>query len=376
MALNPVDFASNFDLAESLVAAPSRLVDELAAIAKAAAANHPLAASADAGETHQRIADTLKQGGQAAVLIGNIAAAHPDYSILRGLAVAIAQATGAVFGLIPEAANSVGAWLAGAVPHRLPGAKPAQQGGLAMNVMLDGKREAMLLIDFEPDLDTQTPGAMMAALEAADAVVALTAYRTPALEAVADVLLPIAAFTETSGTFVNAQGDRQSFAGVVSPPGEARPGWKVLRVLGNMLDLEGFDHDSSDQVRDEVLAACDEALPAMVIGTGAGERRLNTNGLERIGTIAPYAMDALCRRAEPLQRTADGDVRIRLNAATAQQAGLAGGDNAVLSQGEGRMTLAVVIDPVVPDGCVWTPAGMPGSEVLGAPFGGVRLEKA
>ena len=149
-----------------------------------------------------------------------------------------------------------------------------------------------------------------------------------------------------------------------------------MRVLGNMLDLEGFDHDSSEQVRDELLAECDETLPPLTVGAGAGERRLMINGLERIGTVAPYAVDALCRRAEPLQRTADAEILIRVNAATAQKLGIAHGDDVVLSQGGDKLTMPLAVDSAVPDGCVWAPAGVPGSESLGASFGGIELEKA
>jgi len=242
--------------------------------------------------------------------------------------------------------------------------------------MLAGRHPAMLLVDFEPDRDTNDPAAMAAALESSGFVAVLTAYRTAALEATANVMLPIAAFTETSGTYVNAQGDRQSFGGIVAPPGDARPAWKVLRVLGNMVDLEGFDYDNSEQIRDEVLGACDAELPAMSAGTGPAERRLASGNLERVGATAPYAMDALSRRAGPLQGTADGRTGMRMNAAMAQQAGVTDGDSATVIQGGGRATMTVVVDAAVPDACVWAPAGAPGCETLGAMFGDVKLEKA
>jgi len=376
MAVNPVSFTFNYDLAEEITAAPSALVDELAAVAKAAGAAHPLADGATPGDTHRRVADRLKSASDASVLLGNIAVSHPDFTLIRGLAAAIAGATGAVFGVVPEAANSAGAWLAGAVPHRLPGAQSSDRPGLDLEAMLATPRNAYVLVDFEPDRDAADAPAMAEALDSADFVVALTAHRTPALEAVADVLLPIAAFGETSGTFVNAQGDRQSFGGIAAPAGEARPAWKVLRVLGNLLDLEGFEYESSAAVRDEILAFCPPDLAEMKIGVAGAERRLAASGLEAIGIVAPYSLDALCRRAGPLQNAPDGAVLLRMSQATASAAGLANGDQGALVRGDARLVATVAVDPGVPDNCVWFPAAVEGSDALGGLFGEVKLEKA
>lgn len=377
MALNPVAFDSNFDLADTLVAAPSQLVDELAGVAAAAGAEHGLAVNTAVTEAHRRIAEALKNASNATILLGNIAVAHPDYTILCSLAAAVARATGARLGVIPEAANSVGAWLAGAVPHRGVGSAALTNGsGRAFDAMVSQMPKAMLLVNLEPERDVFDPSATMRALGDSEFVVALSAYRTPALEAVANVLLPAAAFTETSGTFVNAAGVPQSFGGVVNPPGEARPAWKVLRVLGNMLDLEGFDYNSSDEVREEVLSQIPESLPALACDSSESDRRLSPNGLQRIGNVAPYAGDATSRRSAPLQSTDDARNDIRINAVTAARVGLESGDEAAVLQGNGRAVSAVVIDQAVPDDCVWFPAGVDGSEVLGGMFGDVNLEKA
>ncbi len=190
------------------------------------------------------------------------------------------------------------------------------------------------------------------------------------------MLLPVAAFTETSGTFVNAGGVPQSFGGAVNPPGEARPAWKVLRVLGNMLDLEGFDYNSSEEVREEVLSQVPGGLPDVTSGSYPAERRLTASGLQRIGNVAPYSVDATSRRSAPLQSTEDARSAIRISAGTAARVGLESGDEAAVLQGHGRVVSAVVIDPAVPDDCVWFPAGVDGSEVLGGMFGDVNLEKA
>ena len=346
MAVNPVDFDFNYKLAETVVAAPSQLVEAL---------------------DNQQISEQLKTANSAIILIGNIARSHPDYSLLAAAAARLGESTGARLGFLPEAANSVGAWLAGAVNTTAKASLLSQPG------------KSWLLVGVEPEHDTIEGQSAVERLAESDHVVALTAWRTLALEQAATVLLPIAAFTETSGTLVNCQGDRQSFAGVVAPPGEARPAWKVLRVLGNLLDLDGFDYSSSEQIRDEVFDACDDALPAVTViaenWIGETEKNLSPGGLERVPTLSPYAMDSLTRRSEPLQRSSDGEWSIHINSVTAKQAGLSAGESAFLKQGAGHIDSSVTIDERVPDNCVWCASGVVGSENIGGAFGEVTLEK-
>ena len=346
MAVNPVDFDFNYELAETVVAAPSGMVDAI---------------------DNQQIRDHLKAADNAIILIGNIARSHPDYSLLAATAARLGESTGAKLGFLPEAANSVGAWLVGAV------------NTTARASLLAQPRKSWLMLGIEPEHDTIEGQSAVERLAESDHVVALTAWRTLALEQAANVMLPIAAFTETSGTLVNCQGDRQSFSGVVAPPGEARPAWKVLRVLGNLLDLYGFDYSSSEQIRDEVFDACDGKLPAVTViaenWIGETEKNLSAGGLERIPTLSPYAMDSLTRRSEPLQRSSDGEWSIHINSVTAKQAGLSAGERASLKQGAGRIDSPVTIDERVPDNCVWCASGIAGSENIGGAFGEVTLEK-
>jgi NADH-quinone oxidoreductase subunit G len=346
MTVNPVDFDFNFAVAESVVAAPSRLLEAL---------------------DDPAIAERLQAAGKAVILIGSIARSHPDYSLLAAAAARLGEKHGAKLGFLPEAANSVGAWLAGAV------------NSTAKASLLARPRKSWLLLGVEPEHDTIEGQSAVERLGESQHVVALTAWRTLALEQAATVMLPIAAFTETSGTLVNCQGDRQSFAGIVPPPGEARPAWKVLRVLGNLLELENFDYTSSEEVRDEVFAANAGGLPAVTViaenYVGETEKNLCVDGLERIPTVAPYAMDALTRRSEPLQQSSDGQWSVHINSATAQLTGLAAGDTAFVKQGAGHISSPVTINERVPDSCVWCPSGVPGSENIGGAFGQVTLEK-
>jgi NADH-quinone oxidoreductase subunit G len=232
-----------------------------------------------------------------------------------------------------------------------------------------------LLVGIEPEFDCVQGRQAAEAIERSDNAVALTAWRTPLLEETATVMLPIGHFTETSGTYVNCQGDRQSFAGIIEPQGDVRPAWKVLRVLGNLLDIEGMDYSSSEEIRDEVLANATELTANNVMLENAGPR-MTAGTLERIATPAPYMIDGITRRATPLHATADGAWGIRMNQGTAAGLGLADGDSAIVKQGDGRASSTIILDDGVPDNCIWYPSGVPGSEEIGGSCGAVTVEKA
>jgi NADH-quinone oxidoreductase subunit G len=200
---------------------------------------------------------------------------------------------------------------------------------------------------------------------------------SPWLEQHADILLPIASYAETSGTLVNVEGLVQSFKGVAAPQGEARPAWKVLRVLGNLVDLGGFDYVDSSEVRDQALGTCAGLQPDNTVGRlGSLPRDLQAGSWERVGGVPIYAVDALTRRAHALQMTPDawGSV-LRLNAAAAQSLGLPEAASVRVTQGDASAEFEVRVDDVVPDGCVWLPTAVPGSEALGVGFAPVSVEK-
>jgi NADH-quinone oxidoreductase subunit G len=267
--------------------------------------------------------------------------------------------------------------MAGALPHRGPGGVAAQRVGEGAATMLSAPRPAVLLLGLEPDRDLADPSRALQALRGSATVVALTAFRSPALEDCADVLLPVAAFTETSGTYVNVQGDRQSFGGVVPPPGEARPAWKVLRVLGNLTGLAGFEQDSSEQVRAEALAACEALQPDnSLCGSVEASPVLVAASAERVGGRTIYAVDALVRRAAPLQATQDAsEPAARLGPALAGRLGLADGDRVTVGQGGAGGQFVVRIDARVAEPGIWLPAGVAGTERLGPAFGELSVAK-
>ena len=292
-----VDTAPEWAMAvkNTLVSDSRGWAQALAGVAAAVAAEKGVSApvAADANDTHRAIAASLLGGEQKAVLLGNAAAHHEKASSLLALAQFIAEQTGASVGYLTEAANTVGAQLVRAVPG---------QGGLNATQMLGGALKAAILLNTEPSRDS---AAGEAGLRNAGMVVTLSPFKTN-LD-ISDVLLPIAPFSETSGSFVNAEGRLQSFHAVVRPLGDTRPGWKVLRVLGNLLGLSGFDAETSQAV----LAS---ALPGVAQGAVVDAARLNnrTNAAVDLSPAqaAPcvasiYQLDGLVRRAPALQLTAD-----------------------------------------------------------------------
>jgi len=367
MAINPVDYSFNYDLAEKIVCTPSAMVEMLAGVAIALGADAAgLAVQPD--ERQQQMAEQLKRAEKPFILLGSQAQMHPDYVLLRQLASSVAAAVGGRYGMVGEGTNSLGARIAGLLPG---------EGGLSFGGMLEQGLDTLVLLEVEPEFDTANPVAMAGLLEQAT-VVAMTTHLSPWLEKHADFVLPVAAPPETSGTFVNLQGDVQSFRGVARAVGEARPAWKVLRVLGNLTDLAGFDYQSSEEVRDELLDSFGALKLDNTPGTpGQLKMRLVKASLERIGGVPPYATDRLARRARALQMTPDAWINgLRLHPDTAASLGLEEGVSAVINQGEGNLTLPVMFDHQVPTGCVWLPTAVPGSERLGEGFAAVTVEKA
>jgi NADH-quinone oxidoreductase subunit G len=281
-------------VANTLLADSAHWVQALADVAAAVAAEQGATAPANGNASHpqaQAIAKSLIGGERKAILLGNAAAHHPKASSLLALANWIGAQTGASVGFLGEAANTVGAQVVGALPR---------QGGLHAGQMAQGGLKAVVLLNTEPAHDMAHGTSAAQALAKADMVVTLSPFKTN-LD-ISDVLLPIAPFTETAGTFINTEGRAQSFHGVVKPLGETRPAWKVLRVLGSMLQLPGFDFDTIEQVRAKAVPAdvsavlSNQCSAAIDTAPAAGE--------PCVASI--YQLDALVRRAASLQQTADG----------------------------------------------------------------------
>jgi NADH-quinone oxidoreductase subunit G len=366
--------ASDDDLlmpvANKAIAAPSELVNVMAQILKALAAEKQGSAqgveSVTVGSEAAAIAKSLASGERVAVLLGNFAQQHPQAAQLAVLAEKIAALCGGKFGFLGEAANSVGGYLAGAVP----GAK-----GMNAAQMLASLRKAYVLLNVEPELDCANPQQAMAAMQAADIVVAMSAFKHHATE-YADVLLPIAPFTETSGTFVNTEGRSQSFKGAVKPLGDTRPAWKVLRVLGNLLSVAGFDYDSSEAVRDEATAAqgkLDNHLDVTLQGVAGGAAQ----GVQRVADVPVYSADALVRRAASLQKTRDAATpSVAMRGSELQKLSVQPGDTVKVTQGNASVRLVARADDGLPAGVARVAAGHAATAELGAMFGTITVERA
>ena len=314
--LNPARFEYLFPVAAYLESSPARQLADLAGIYAAAldgtappAHLASLVGSAQVNTAHRSIATALKSGQKRAIWLGALALRHPAYADLRAVAAALAAATGATLGTLAEGGNAAGAYLAGAVPHRDAGGISTSAAGRHARELLASPQKAYLLFGgTEPWADGLGHDAQRA-LAGADFVVAATPYADETLKSVAHVLLPISTFVETSGTFVNLEGLWQSFAGAARPLGEARPGWKVLRVLGNLANLADFDYQSSEEVREELRARCAEVAAGSYQGTH--EAALSNGGAaagneSRVVDVPMYSIDAVLRRAPSLQRTREG----------------------------------------------------------------------
>ncbi len=282
----------------------------------------PVAAYADAGrdllgaltallkapetEAQRALLAALSHGERRAVILGTLAQRHPAYADLKALAAQLAQQSGASLGFITEGANAAGAYLAGAVPHRLAGGAPVGKAGLNAGAMLSSALKAYVLLGgIDPALDLAGD---TAALGAAELVVAVTTHLPQSLRSVVHVVLPIGSFAETSGTFVNIEGRWQSWSAAVRAAGDSRPGWKVLRVLGNLLSLSGFDYVSSEEVRDTLKAACAHLVARDAQSTRAGAMPAGPSASGAWVDLPLYQGDVLTRGSDALSKTRDGQM--------------------------------------------------------------------
>jgi NADH-quinone oxidoreductase subunit G len=357
-----------------LTVAPAQLAGALAAIVKAAAEikGVPLPAGVESAavcEASKKIAQSLIEGDKRAVFLGNVATQATDATQLHALALELGKLTDATIGFLGEGANTVGGYVAGALPS---GANARQ--------MFEQPRKAYVLMGLEPELDCTNPQLVLGALKQASLVVYMSAFKHAPALGFADVMLPISPYTETSGTFVNTEGRIQSFNGVVKPRGEARPAWKLLRVLGNVLNLDGFGYNSSEAVRDEALgkgtefvAGLSNDLNGAVIALPASP----ASGLQRVADVPINFADPMARRAPALQQTADAIApTARVSEQTLAQIGIAENTQVRVMQGGGEAILLAKIDNNVPAGCVRVSAAHVSTAMLGEMFGSISVERA
>jgi NADH-quinone oxidoreductase subunit G len=373
--LNPVDDELLTRVHARSIVAPAAMPAALAQIVKAVAQlkGRPLPAAlagTEIGPDARKMAESLASAQRIGLFLGNLAAHHPQRSQLHALCALLADALQARFGFFGEAANSVGGYLAQAWPGTAPDALNAR-------AMLERPRKGYVLLHAEIELDTANPRLSRAAMSAAECVIALSPYKHRALE-YAQVLLPIVPFTETAGSFINTEGRMQRFEAVARPLAQARPAWKVLRVLGNLLGLEGFAHETVGQVHAELTGAVEHQATRLdnAISIELAAPSPASTALERMGEVPIYHADAIVRRAPSLQQTRDARVPVAwLHGSLIDELGLGAHDRVRVRQDGGECIVGYARDDRLPSNCVRLPAACPETAHLGASFGPVSVER-
>ena len=372
MALNAIDYDFNFDVSDKLIAAPQHWVNELAAIANVLGAKYKGITPTDA---HKAIVKTLKEQEAATIILGDSANQHSHATLIKGLVQFIAEKTGATVGQLTAGANSAGAWLAGAVPHREAAGALIAKPGLSAHEILTKQLKGLVLMGIEPELDCADAQAAMAALAAAEFVVALSSFKHSSLLEHADVILPSAPFSETSGTYVNVNGDWQSFQGATVPLEEVRPAWKILRVLGNLFDVPSFDYVSTDAIRRELQEKV-QSMSALSSNWELPEALPEVkNELYRVADWPIYRADALVRRATALQQTMDGNFNdARMHPSTAASLNINADERVTLKQANSVIALPLILCERVAQGAVLVHSGMSYSAGFGRSFAPITVE--
>lgn len=379
-AINPVDYPFKFTLANKAIISPHNMLQELLAVL-VAASQDVTRLSAEAQKliigikpdtTAKAIAQSLQQEN-AAIITGAIAENHPQAALIRTIIHLIAEVTGAKVVRLCNGANSAGQALAGMLPNRGPAGHSLDYPGMHVQDAIAAKLKGYVLHAVEPGYDFANPYATRQAMLGAEFVIALSAFDTEGLRECADVMLPIAPYAETSGTYINTDGVWQSAKGVVKAFSEARPAWKVFRVLGNILKCDGFEYNSSEDVLAEIKTKFSLmsntkrgfSFPAEIVKADAG--------LCRIGEIPLYRTDSIVRQAQALQNCgAAQKAEIRVNSNTAAKHKLT--DSATVSQGDIAITLPLVVDDCIADDAVWVLHAMPETVDLGQAYSSITIK--
>lgn len=363
-SLSARDLAGQLQLSYQLLAKPSQWVAELAKICAGLEQPTPWLTSAPAGEMHKQICNHLSDATAPIILLGEQAVNSAHYGLLRRLAALLARQIGGIHGILPSGANPVGLGLAGAIPQRGFMYRQLDKVGLNVAEMFAQPRKTYILIGCEPQ-DFANPGHVEAVLRDAN-VISIGSYYDKARE-YADALLPGAVFAERRGATVNLEGNAATMAAAVNPPGQARPIWKILRVLGNMLGVADFEYDSLDEVRAKLIAAGDFATK---LNNGLGDLAAlgeldatatpPSTEFERILETAHYSIDPVVRRAQPLQDTviAHRSHTVLLHPHDLANLGLAAGDAITVTTANTAISATVGTDDKLVPGCLRAPLGI------------------
>ena len=385
--LNPVNYEQIFKTSHEFIVPTAQIFKELKSLAKAALEQAgceapdglaALIASVKVTDEQKECINELMDAEESIIMLGSMLQSMPHYAAIRMLAAWIAETTNSTVSYLSPGANSSGAFLSAVLPHRT--VDNQQSRGLDTQAMLAGGLKAYVLYGIEPDLDIDNPVQAVRALSNADFVVSLSSYATDAIRSYADVMLPIAAITESSGTLINIDGSWQSFNAVSNAAGQSKPGWKVLRVMGNLFNIDGFDYQSSEDVinelksklngsSDELTTRCEWFCPLNISAQG--------NAMQRIAELPIYKVDAVTRRATALQKTQDAQVDFaKINPALAKKLKLEEGQLVTAKQGDNEAEITISIDDRISDNSVYLPAGIDAAASLGGGFDSIELAAA
>lgn len=380
-AINPVDFECRFDLRERIIIPPLELPMQLAKLVLALTDNiknlpeeiQKLLIGLEPDESIRNVANALK-GEKACIITGALCENHPEASLIHTLVFMIEKVSGAKILKLTNGANAAGAWMAGMIPHRTTAGRSISTLGMDVQSALNAKLKSYFLMGVEPGFDFANPHGARQAMLAAEFVVLVSAYNQDSMYDYADVILPMAPYAETSGTYINVDNTWQTVKGAMPPHGDARPAWKILRVLGNLLQCNDFEYMSTEDILAEIKSILaittereykpyyPECLPVM------------NQSLVRVGEWPLYRSDAIVRNAKELQLCAAAESAcIRINPETADRLKL--DDVATVSQGDIEITLPLKRDERIAVDVVWVANAMPETVDLGHSFAAITIKR-
>lgn len=386
--INAVDYDFNFDVAAKAILAAGMLLKSLAAVAKelititnfkAAPEIIKHLETVEIEPEEKNIAATLLAGNTKQVILGQLAIMHPNATKFIALGNLVAEILGGNCGHFSEGSNAAGAWITGCVPHRSAGGKTITTPGKNALQMLQEPLNCYVLYGIEPEFDSVLGAKALETLKQADFVIVFSAYQSDTLLEIADVILPISQFTELAGHIINIDGTIQNFDAAVDGFGESRAGWKILRVLGNLSGLSGFDYNTVQEVADELYANVnlDATLPRWKQLSLDGLNVVTKTELTRLAPISLYAIDGLVRRSLSLQHTRDArlEPHVELHSVTASKLNVTHDEIVKVASNNGCVSLMVKInDAVAPYTAIVFQANAHTLE-LGVPFAKLEIHK-
>jgi NADH-quinone oxidoreductase subunit G len=375
----------NFALQNELLGSATQLIGDLAAVAVALADRAIQAlpghlarilAGCEPSDQHRAIARSLAEGANAAVIVGIQALSNPQLALLQEICEAITAASGATLGYLSVSANSAGACLAGATPHRTAAGVALDNSGEHAADILSARHKLLLSFGVNPPLDSNSITSLS---DNNESIIAIGCFDNDFIQHQADLVLPLASVLETSGSFVNVEGLWQSFNGCVRARGESRQGWKILCALGQVLTPGEFEYADSVAVKDELKALCSDVALSNLCGVESAADSLpkNASSIQKIGITPIYASDDMVRLSSALQATPlmKSQCAVIINQQQAEDSKLLACDQVQVKQGKGTAVLPLHIDEGIPAGCVYVPGGIDAVKHLADAYGKVSLEK-